>query len=187
MKLRKLSTVSLALLFSFGMLNSSCDKVKDLVSVNIPLQTVEYEFEIPPLEEGEVTLGDFNIRFDMDSAIKANAPQFSTENIRKVRVTSVNVSTSNSTTTDHLGVFSTATARANSNVNTDITTIASLSNNPDTKVQSVDFTVDKDKELKSYFVKATSFSYVIAGVARRATTTTLNATVKVKFDIEVGP
>lgn len=187
MKLRKLSTVSLALLLSLGMLNSSCDKVKDLVSVNIPLQTVEYDFEIPPLEEGEVTLGDFDVRFDMDSAIKANTPQFSTENIRKVRVTSVNVTTSNSTETDHLGVFSAATARGSSNVNTDLTSIATLSNNPDTKVQSVDFTVDKDKELKSYFVKANSFSYVITGVARRATTTTLNATVKVKFDIEVGP
>lgn len=187
MKLRKLSTVSLALLFSFGMLNSSCDKVKELVAVNIPLQTVEYDFEIPALQEGEVTLGDFDVRFDMDSAIKANAPQFSTENIRKVRVLSVNVSTSNSTETDHLGVFSTATARASSDVNTELTTIASLSNNPDTKVQSVDFTVDKDKELKSYFINATSFTYTIAGIARRATTTPLQATVKVKFDIEVGP
>ncbi len=187
MKLRKLSTVTLSVLFFFALLTTSCDKVKDLVKVNIPMETVEYDFDIPALAAGDVTLSDFNLRFDVDSAIKANAPQFSTSNIRSVKVLSVNVSTTNGEGNDHLGVFSSCTIKANSNVNTEFTTLASLSNIPETLTKSLDLVVDKDKDLKSYFAKPTSFSYVLTGNARRATTTTLHATVKVKFDIEVGP
>lgn len=188
MKLRKLSTVSLALLLSAGFMSSSCDKVKDLVKVNIPMQTVEYKFDIPARDlTGEFTVADFNVRFNVDSAIKANASQFSTANIRTVKVSSVNISTSNGTNENHIGAFTSCSVKGNSNVNTEFTTLASKASIPDNFVQSIDLDVEKDKELKSYFNNPVNFSYVITANNRRSIPSPLKATIKVKFDVEVGP
>lgn len=188
MKLRKLSTVSLALLLSAGFMSSSCDKVKDLVKVNIPMQTVEYQFDIPARDlTGEFTVADFNIRFNVDSAIKANASQFSTANIRTVKISSASITTTNGTNENHIGAFSSCSVKGNSNVNTELTALASKTNIPDNFVQTIDLDVEKDKELKSYFNNPVTFNYVLTANNRRSIPAPLRATLKVKFDIEVGP
>jgi hypothetical protein len=185
MKLRKLSTVSLAVLFSVSLLNSSCDKVKDAIKVNIPLQQAEIQFDLPPVAAGTHTLAQFQVRFDVDSAIRANASQFSAKNIKSVKLEGLKITASNTTAEDNFGVLSACTAKLSADVNSNLITIGELNNNPDAAASTLTIPVNKDQELKDYF-SGKSFSYILSGTARRATTTTLHCKGTIDLNIEVG-
>lgn len=185
MKLRKLSTVSLAAIASISILSASCDKVKDAIKVNIPLQQVSYEFDIQPIDAGTGTVAQFQVRFDVDSAIKANASQFSAKNIKSAKLESLKITTTNATANDHFGVLSACTAKLSSDVNTNWITIGEITNNADAAASTLNIPVNKDQEMKDYFTGKT-FSYILSGTARRATTTTLHCKATLDVNMEVG-
>lgn len=185
MKLTKLSTVSLITVLTLGFITSSCNSVKDLIKFNLPAQTIEVDFEIPPTATGEKSLADFNVRFNVDSAIKANASQFSAANIKSAKIISVKVETSNAEQGgDHLGALSAAKAQLSSSGNSTLVTIAELTDNPATFAASLTLPV-KDVELKDYF-KDSNFTYVLSGTVRTATTTTLRCKAIIKFDASLS-
>lgn len=185
MKLRKLSTVSLAVMASISILSASCDKVKDAIKVNIPLQQASIKFDIPPVAAGTNPLAEFQVRFDVDSAIRANASQFSASNIKSVKLESLKISTSNATANDHFGVLSACTAKLSSDVNSNWITIAEITNNPDAAASTLTIPVNTTQEMKDYFT-GKSFSYILSGTARRNTTTTLHCTATLDINMEVG-
>lgn len=181
MKITKLSTVSLIALLTFGFFTSSCDSVKDILKFNLPEQTIEVEFDIPPTSTGDKSLADFNIRLDMDSLIKANASNFSADNIQTLKITGVRVEASNTEEGgDSFGSLASAKAQLSSNNISTLTTIAELTDNPDAYAASLVIPV-KDVELKDYF-KATTFNYVFSGNVRTSLKTTLHCKAYIKFD-----
>jgi hypothetical protein len=181
MKITKLSTVSLIALLTFGFFTSSCDSVKDILKFNLPEQTIEVEFDIPPTNTGDKSLADFNVLLNMDSLIKANASNFSADNIQTLKITGVRVEASNTEENgDHFGALQSAKAELSSNNNSTLVTIAEITNNPETYAASLVLPV-KDVELKDYF-KATSFTYKLSAYVRTSLKTTLHCKAYIKFD-----
>ncbi|NML21336.1 hypothetical protein HHL16_10655 [Pseudoflavitalea sp. G-6-1-2] len=185
MKIAKLSSVTLAAVLAFGAFTTSCNKVKDAIKVNVPLQQAEYTFDLTPVEAGTHTLAEYSIRFNVDSAIKANASQFDINNIKSVKISQVKIAASNTDGENHFGLLSACKAQMKSDTKSEFVTIGELNNNPETAASSLDLPVKSDLELKDYF-KGTQFSYVLSATVRKATTKKLTCKATVKFDVTVG-
>lgn len=185
MKISKLSSVTLAAVLAFGAFTTSCNKVKDAVKVNVPMQQAEYSFDLNPVETGTHTIAEYSIRFNVDSAIKANASQFNIDNIKSVKISQVKIAASNTDGENHFGMLSACEAQMKSDTKNEFVTIGKLTNNAETAAASLDLPVNKELELKEYF-KGTQFSYMLSATVRKATTKKLTCKATVKFDITVG-
>lgn len=166
---------------------TSCDKVKDLVTINVPLQTADIKFTIDPVAEGSIQETNFQFGISIDSVLKKENPDLGIGNIKKVKVKSITLNLTNATQADNWGAFSSAEAGFASNATSPVSyiTFASKSSNPDAYAEVLDLPVNSDVDLKDHF-GATVFYYKVAATARRATTTTLEGSATIKFDIEAG-
>jgi hypothetical protein len=183
MKIRFISTGLIASI-ALGTLFTSCNKLKDLVNVNIPLQTADVNFIIQPQAAGTQTLAGFAVAINIDSLLKAENSSLGISNIKKVKITGCKLVLLNSTANDHFGAFSALEVSLASNTNTNFKSIAAISSNPDAVAATLNIPVS-DTDLKDYF-NSTSLSYIISGTVRRATTTTLNCKATLSFDIQAG-
>lgn len=177
--------LKVSFLFTVVFFFASCEKLKDAVKVNVPMQTADVSFTIAPQQAGTQTLSDFITNLNVDSVIKANNTQFGVSNIRSVRITSVRITVLNSDIQDHFGVLSDCKMDFSSNNKPTKVTLASLSNNPNANTSVLDLPVNSSLELKEYF-SATAFNYTLSGTTRRAITKTLECRATVKFDVQVG-
>ena len=162
----------------------SCDKVKDAITINVPLQTADVQFAITPVNAGTGTMTMFQFGVNIDSVLKKENSSIGIGNIKKAKVKSITLTLSNATQDDNFGAFSACEAGLASNAKPEYTTFAALTANPDTYATTLSIPVN-DVDLKDYF-GSTVFYYKLTGTARRATTTTLNGTATIKFDIEAG-
>jgi hypothetical protein len=178
---RSLGFVALLALSAFL---PSCDKVKDAITINVPLQTADVQFSITPVNAGTGTLTVFQFGVNIDSVLKKENSSIGIGNIKKAKIKSITLALSNATQADNFGAFSSCEAGLASNAKPDYTTFASLTANPDTYAATLSIPVN-DVDLKDYF-GSTIFYYKLTGTARRATTSTLTGTATVKFDIEAG-
>ena len=163
---------------------TSCNKVKDLITINVPLQTADVKFTIDPVNAGTGQLTIFQFGVNIDSVLKKENSSIGIGNIKKVKVKSITLTLTNATQADNFGAFSACEAGLASNTKPDYTTFAALTSNPDTYATTLDIT-PKDVDLKDYFTSTVLF-YKLSGTARRATTAPLNGTATIKFDIEAG-
>ena len=165
---------------------TSCDKVKDLVTINVPLQTADVKFTIEPVAEGNMQETAFQWGINIDSVLKKENPDLGIGNIKKVKVKSITLNLTKSPQDDNWSSFTAAEAGFASNAISPVSyiTFASKSNIPDTYATTLDLTVN-DVDLKDHF-GATVFYYKVSATARRATTTALEGTATIKFDIEAG-
>jgi hypothetical protein len=166
---------------------TSCDKVKDLVTINVPLQTADVKFTIEPVAAGNIQHATFQWGINIDSVLKKENADLGIGNIKKVKVKSITLNLTNATQTDNWASFSAAEAGFASNAISPISyiTFASKASNPDTYATTLDLSVNSDVDLKDHF-GATIFYYKVSATARRATTTALEGTATIKFDIEAG-
>jgi|SRR5581483_5104794 len=178
----RFSLVCLFACFAFGIF-SSCNKLKDAIKFNIPLQTADVNFTISPQQVGTQTLAGFQVGVNIDSILKAENSSLSLSNIKSVKITSCTITAQNATNTDNFANLSACQFSLAGSSNT-YTTIASVASNPDTYAATLTIPVS-DVELKDYFT-STLLKYQLSGTVRRATTTTLNCTATVKFNIEAG-
>lgn len=173
--------------FAFAVSLSSCNKLKDLVKVNVPMQTADISFTIPAQSSaGTYTLAEFSASLNIDSLIKAENSSVGIKNIQSVKITSCTITLQNADTANHFGVLSTIKAELSTNNNSSLVTLAELSTNPDTQSSYLDLPVNSSLELKDYF-SGTSFYYKISGTTRRPITKDLQAKATIKFDVEVTP
>lgn len=172
-----------AILTSF---NFSCDKVKDAVKVDVPMQTAELEFKIEKIAQADVTVTSqvITTNINLDSLIKDKNASLGIKNIKSVKVKSCVITLGNSTDLDNFGALKSCKAELSSNGG-DWITFAEIANNPDAVSNTLTLPINSNVELKSYFTQ-NSFSYRISASSRRATSTVLNATAKIKFNLEVG-
>ena len=171
-------------LFALSTFLPSCDKVKDLITVNVAMQTADVKFSITPQAVGTQQLSIFQFGVNIDSVLKKENSSLSTSNIKKVKVKSITLTLSNATQNDNFGAISACEAGLASNSIPSYTVFAGLTSNPDAYATTLSIPV-KDVDLKDYF-NSTTFYYRLSGTMRRATTTTLNGTATIQFDVEAG-
>ncbi|OQP58266.1 hypothetical protein A3860_08070 [Niastella vici] len=162
----------------------SCNKLKDLVTINVPLQTADVDFSIAPQPAGTQTLSSFQFGINVDSVLKKENSSLGIGSIKKVKVKSITLTLSNATQADNFGALSACEASIASNNKPDYVVFAGLTSNPETYATTLDIPV-KDVDLKDYF-GSTVLYYKLSGTTRRATTTTLTGKATIKFDIEAG-
>lgn len=185
MKFPAICSLRFAAFMALGLVFNSCNKLKELVSINLPLETAGISFTLPPLEEGTASATDVDVYLNVDSLIKEEAPNMGVDNIKSVKIESCTITVLNATTEDHFGVLTDCSAAVASNVSPNWLTFAAVTGNPDTYATSLALPVKSDVELKDYF-NATRFSYRISATSRRATTTELNCKATIKFKAEVS-
>ena len=183
MKIMRLSLSFVALL-AFSSFFTSCDKVKDLITFNVPLQTADVSFTIAPQPAGTQILTAFQFGINVDSVLKKENSSLGVGNIKKVKVKSVSITVTNPTSTDHFGVLSACEVGLASNAIPTYTTFAALTSNPDAYATTLTIPAN-DVDLKDYF-GSTVLYYRLSGTTRRATTTTLQCKATIQFDIEAG-
>ena len=178
---RSLGFVALLALSTFL---PSCEKVKDAITINVPLQTADVQFSITPVNAGTGTLTMFQFGVNIDSVLKVENSSIGTGNIKKVKVKSITLTLTNATQNDNFGALSACEAGLASNTKPDYAIFAGLTSNPDAYATTLDIPV-KDVDLKGYF-SSTVLYYKLTGTTRRTTTTTLTGKATIKFDIEAG-
>ncbi|HEX6429619.1 MAG TPA: hypothetical protein VF008_18130 [Niastella sp.] len=174
-------------LFAFVVCISSCNKIKGLVKVNVPMQSADISFTIPAQPSaGTYTLAQFSTSLNVDSLIKAENSSLGINNIKSVKITACAITLQNADTLNHFGVLSTCKAELSTNNNSTLATLAELSSNRDTATSYLNLPVNSSLELKNYF-SGTSFYYKISGTTRRPITKDLQAKATIKFDVQVTP
>jgi hypothetical protein len=183
----KLLTLKLsAFAFLFLTVATSCNKVKDLISINVSAQSADVDFTIQPAGAGTGVLSQFNTSLYIDSLIKEQAGKsYGLINIKSVKLESCVLTTSNSDDANSFGNVSACSAEMSSNVNTTMVGIAALTNNPATVASTLNLPVNTTLDLKPYF-GATSFSYKLSGTLVKPITKALTCKATLKYKIEVG-
>jgi hypothetical protein len=172
----------LAFCFASGTFFTSCNKLKDLVTINVPLQTADINFTITPQQAGTQTLAGFQVAVNIDSILKAQNSSLSLSNIKSVKIKSCDLVVLNATTSDHFGDIS--ACQVSLAANNTFAKIADLTSNPEAYATTLSIPIN-DVELKDYF-NTSVLQYQLSGTIRKATSTTLNCTATLKFNIEAG-
>ncbi len=174
---------SLWLCLAISFLSIRCDKVKDLVSVNLELQMANIEFSIPPQAQGTQGLAEFSTHLNVDSIIKSKSPSLGVNNIKSVKIKSCTIQLLNASGDDHFGALSAYKVELGSNGNWTI--VAEQANNPDAASSTLTVPVNSAEDFKPYFI-GSSFAYKLSGTTRRATTQTLACKATIVFDVKAG-
>lgn len=162
---------------------TSCNKLKDLIKVNVPLQTAEISFTIEPQTAGTKSLAGFQVNINIDSILKAENSKLGMDNIKSVKVKSCTIVAQNASDENNFGNLSACEASLAADSGPYVK-FAEITSNPETFSSSLNIPVS-DVELKDYFY-TNVLKYQLSGTVRKATTATLHCTATVKFDIEAG-
>jgi len=186
MYLKKMITGAIAccLLGSLGL--SSCDKVKDAIKVNVPVEIRDIQFIIPPVTEaGQDFSQDFTVSIDIEALIRQADPGLGAGNIKSATIESciLTIDDDSQYDDDNFTALSSVDASVASNTNTSFTRIASAGNPGEKFI--LDMSVNNDLDLKSY-LKGNTFNFRFSGKAKRATTHTLQCRATVKFKVGAG-
>ncbi len=183
MLMKKSYNRSLWLCLAISCLSIRCDKVKDLVSVNLNLQMAAIEFSMLPQPEGTQNLAEFTTQLNVDSIIKAKSPSLGINNIKSAKIKSCTIEVLNASGDNHLGALSAYKVEMGGSGNWTI--IAEQANNPEAPASTLQVPVNTTQELKPYFT-GSSFAYKLSGTTRRATTETLACKATIVFDVKAG-
>ncbi|MFD2918496.1 hypothetical protein ACFS6H_02170 [Terrimonas rubra] len=177
-----LTACALALTLLF----TGCDKVKDLIKVNVTT-SVNIDFEIDPINETAVTYTDIqaNIANELDAVIKAENSELGVENIKSAKVQSCVITTSaTSAPDDNFTALNNLSLAIESDNKPGYTTYAAITTSP-TQPYSVELPITAGVDLKDY-LKGNTFGYKFTYSGKRKTTTTLQCRARVTYLLNVG-
>jgi len=164
----------------------SCDKIKDLVKVDVPV-TTEIEFIIPVITQtGNTTFGSYEVPVDVNELIKSSNDELSIENIKSAKIESCIVTAEQNTAhpNDNFTALSAIKAEFASNTKTDFIEVASIATTPSNGYE-IDVPVNSDLDVKDYMT-GTTFKYRVSGVATRVTSSEIKCKAKIKFIVRAG-
>lgn len=167
------------------LLFTGCDKVKDLIKVNVTT-SVNVDFEIDPISQTTMEYSDIheNIANELDAVIKAENSELGIANIKSAKIQSCVVTTSaTNVPDDNFQALSNLTLALKSDNKPTYTTYASV-NNP-TQPYSIDVPVNGDVDLKDY-LKGNFFGYKFAYTGKRTTTTKLQCRARITYLLNVS-
>jgi|GEM_PF-579379 len=166
---------------------SSCDKIKDAIKVNVPVEIKDIRFVLPPVTAaGQDFSQDFTTSVDIDALIKQADPGLGSGNIKSARIEScvLTVDEDSRYEDDNFTALSSVNAFIASNTNTNFIQVASADNPPEP--YTINMKVNGDLDLKGY-LNGNLFNFRLAGKAKRATAHMLKCRATIKFKIGVGP
>ncbi len=165
---------------------SSCSAIKDKLNVDIDMSNADVEFTIPIITStGDATFDDNNVVVNIDSIIKANNAELAVSNIKSVKVKSCTVNMIDGDANNNFSALESCRVLFNSNTNSSVVTVAEITNNPDVEAYSLEIPVTSSLDLKSYF-NASSFSYSVAGKARKTTSKEIKCKATIRYTLNVG-
>ncbi len=177
---------ALAVLSICTILNTSCNKIKEAVKADINLTYSDVEFTIPQITAaGPATLSSKDVYLNIDSIIKASNTKLSAGNIRSVTIKSCVVNMIDGDAANNFSALESCKVDFSSNVNTQLYSLAEITNNPDTEAYTLEIPVNSSINLKDYF-NATTFSYTLAGNARKTTSKEIKCKATIKYTLEAG-
>lgn len=159
----------------------SCNKIKEAIFPSIDVELPAFQFTIPAIPlvlSNEASLGSFNVKFNLDSIIRANtAGAFGAGAVSTVKVTKMVITVSNGDAANNLANFESARFTFASNTKTTPVEIATFSF-PDAFSTSYTAEPVNSPELKEY-LSGTQLTYTLYGKARRTTSKPLNFNVAI--------
>jgi hypothetical protein len=185
MKFIKYTT--LALITSVFML-SSCEKLKNLASVNLNLSNTNGEFSIPIIStSGSIDITTENIYMNIDSMIQAEDAAVHAKHIKEVRITGCRLELIDGDRDNNFSAIQSCKMELASNASPDFITIAEIQDNPDVEKYNLELPISNpDLELKKYFTSSNQFSYKVHATTRKPTTKPLNGKIVVSYKIKAG-
>lgn len=184
MKLKNLFSLLIIAIISIQFF--SCDKIKDAAKINIALSSEDVEFTIPIISAtGATTLAAQDVYLNVDSIIKTSNTKLSAKNIRSVTIKSFDITMIDGDATNNFSALESFKIDFKSNVNTNLNTLAEITNNPDIDAQTLSVPVNSSINLKDYF-NATTFTYELSGNARKTTSHPIQCKATITYNLEAG-
>jgi len=187
--MKRLSTACTILMVMFFVTGLySCDKIDDIANITFNMSNADAGFDIPPiLVAGSADLGSQSVNLNLDSMIKTQSGALSSDNIKRVKLTSCELILSDSDVNNNFSALQSCNLQLASDVKPEFITIASIDNNPDQPAYRLNLPVDADLDLKQYFTSGRTFTYKISATARKTTNRTLHCTAHLQYAITIGP
>lgn len=165
---------------------SSCKKVKQLANVDISLTAADINLTIPQINAtGSSTLSEVNVPLNVDSIIKANNAEFAMKNIKSVKMKSCTITMLDGDAANNFSALESAEVLFASNAVPTLTTIATISGNPDVESYTITVPVNTSVDLKNYF-NTSSYTYRLTGNARKTTSKPIQCKATIKYTLNVG-
>lgn len=184
--MKKLINLSFGLLAITALIFTSCSKLKEKAKVNFNLNSGTIEFAIPTITAtGDATLSSKDVYLNVDSIIKANNAQLGAKYIKSVVLNSCTIQMLDGDAQNNFSALQSCKIEFSSNTNTNMITLAEITNNPDVEAYELTFPINSAVNLKDYF-NATNFSYVVKGNARKTTNKDINCKAVIKYTVEAG-
>ena len=182
MRKNLLLTSALGLLISF----SSCDKVKDALEKDVNIPTT-VEFTIGQIGVGAAqNIGEFEVKYNLDSAVKANAPSLSADNVKSIKLKGFKIELLEGHDADNnfqnfKSIYAEVSAEG-----LQLRKLVEISNySSPTPVYSLTIPVTGGGiELKEYLNK--KFKYSVKGETSKAITKQVKAKVKAEYEFTIG-
>jgi hypothetical protein len=168
------------------LLFTGCDKVKDLIKVNVTT-SVNVDFEIDPMNQTAVTYTDLreNVANELDAIIKAENSELGIENIKSAKIEScVVTTTATSVPDDNFTALNNLSLAIKSDNKPTYITYAAITTTPP-QPYSIEVPVTAGVDLKDY-LKGNSFGYQFTYSGKRKTTTTLQCRARITYKLSVG-
>lgn len=180
-----LSAFSLFLMAT--MLLSSCDKIKDLISVDAPIK-LEFEFELDKDNPTAATFEDgYNIEEELNEFLKDQNNKLDIDNIKSVKLQScvVTITPNASMPNDNLTALSSFKMEASPTKNlADFVILADMPNAP-TNGYEVSVPVNSKLEMKSY-LKGRDFQYRMSYRTSRKLESDVTGKAVLTFIVKAG-
>jgi hypothetical protein len=176
---------SLILVIAIGVIGAlqSCTKGLSSLHFNLGMQTQTVTVTIPATSSDTVAIGPVTTSYNVDSFIRAQTGnQLGISNINSVKLASVVLTLTNSTSANNFANFQSCTASFTSNTDATPYTL-NISNNPDAASSTLSLPVNLNDELKNYI--GTQFSYNLSGILRRPVTAPLTCTITFSYNLIV--
>ncbi len=165
---------------------ASCDKIKDMVKINVGVQSQNGEFKIDPIPgAGENELGAADVYLNIDSIIKTENSSVGVGNIKSAKVTEVTLEILNPSAENNFAVVENAKVSLASDTKPEVVTIAEITGNPDEYKTSMNIPLTGSVDLADY-MSGSTFTYKLSAKTRRGTTEVINCKATVKYELVVG-
>lgn len=167
------------------LLLTGCDKVKDLIKVNVKT-SVEVSFKIDPITEIAVIEEDTyeNVANTLDAAIKAENSDLGIANIKSAKVDACLVTTSNSDANNNFQALNKLALAIKSDTRPAFTTFAEITSTP-AGPGSIEVPVNAGIDLADY-LKSNTLGYTFKYAGNRTTTKTLQCKARITYLLQVG-
>lgn len=181
--LNLIKTITAIFLFSLSIL--SCDKIKDLVSIDFNYTYSDLIFTIPAVDSGEVTVLS-SMYFNADSMIKAQNSQLSVNNLKALYVKSCILNIESSSVGQDFSAIESCQLSVYTSTATTPVLIADLPNNPNTTSTTLTIPVNSTQDLSSLVKNNTTLNYKISIKTRKKVTAETKCKGTIQFNIKAG-